>query len=175
LENEYPKISITLSIEGQEFDFGSINSTLGVSPTSIRTANDWPDALKNQASALPDELKPRDTWEFKLEKAYCLAVSQRFEELLRLFAGKASSIRELCQQHNFWAAITVVIDMKDDDKPEIVLTPEISSFASQIGAEIGIEIYSEDDFDKMRAELEELRAYKAGKELAFRKEAKLKN
>ena len=164
MENKYPKISITLSIEGQKMDFQNINNTLELSPTSVRTADEWPEALKNQAANLPIELQPRDIWTFEIEKEYCLAVSQRFDEFLERFSKKETSIKELCQQSNFRTAITVVIEIKDDEKPEIVLTPEISSFASQIGAEIGFDIYVEDDFDSMRAELEELRLYKIEQE-----------
>jgi len=168
IEEQYPRINVVFGFDGREgelINFSEISDALDISPSETRTPDDWPEALKRQAPYLPEEIRPRSTWDIETEYEVSYSVSEVFEKLLYQLRGKEQIIRTLSQNMKLMVSIGVGIHMKETDGPEMVLTSEIIAFAAAINAEIGFDIYSYSDYAEelkeeniaLKKELEELK------------------
>lgn len=137
------EIKITFCLEGKEVELNEISKCLDVIPSRIRTPNDWPDAIKNPKTELPDELKPRYTWEFEIGYEKCKLVQCKFEKMIEVLKGKETAIIELKEKFALSVGFVVSIHAQHDqcNMPEIFLTQDIISFTAAIGADIGFDMY----------------------------------
>jgi len=141
MNSKLPKVKVAFILEGKDFDVDKITERLKVPPTSVRSKNDWPDAIKNLPENYPDNLKPRVNWILETEKEICDSVQKQFEKITKKLVGKEEIIKNLCLQYNLETGFTIVIDMEEMNRPELFLTKEIISFAASINAEIGFDLY----------------------------------
>ena len=60
-----PKIKVCFGLDGPSgrvIDLEELTNRLGISPSEVRTLDDWPKTIKNPKIKLPDNLKPRCCW-----------------------------------------------------------------------------------------------------------------
>jgi len=146
MKEKNAEISITFCLSGKfgiEVDLNEISERLNLAPARARTPIDWPEAIKNPKNELPDEYKPKYTWDYDVQYKECKAVSIRFEELLETLRGKEKIINELKERFALKASFLVSIHAQHDqcNLPEVFLTQEIITFVASIGAEIGFDMY----------------------------------
>jgi hypothetical protein len=135
-----PVVHASLSFTGKKLELAEITHLLGVTLTRVRTENDWPDAIKNNAD-LPDHLKPRRVWEYEVHQKQCNDINSPLEELVDIFHAKIEKIRSIT--HNGAEPhVEILVHAQDTRMPYIGLTQKSLSFLHDIGAEIGFDIYT---------------------------------
>ena len=78
------EISITFCLEGREVRLNEISKRLCIIPSRTRTPDDWPEAIRNPKMELPDELKPRYTWELNIDYKNCNLVRDQFKKMIEM-------------------------------------------------------------------------------------------
>jgi len=129
-----PQIKAELFISGQDFDPNLITDSIGINPTCVRKREDFPKASIDCGVA-----HTFWKWETMREKSY--AVSNQMEEMLQSISGKEKRINELCKKYKLETIIVIIIHMRRNNPPEMVLSKEIVAFIASINAEIGFDMY----------------------------------
>ncbi len=117
----------------------------------ISSSEDHNDLITSKLNILPTKIKNRDEIKI-LEFAHCewiyetgnlkvRSVSEASEPMLRIFSDKKSIIKELLNEINGKCDIVIVISADSSDGPEVVLDNKMISFANDIQAEIGFDLY----------------------------------
>jgi len=132
-----PSINVYFYITADEFDLSEVTRKLGVMPTSTRTKDDFP----------PQGLACTE-WVLETGREDCIAVSIQFEKMLQMLDGKANVIKNVCNEYNLETGFVVAIHMMHGERPEILLPPEVISFAASINADIGFDLYCYEDEDE---------------------------
>ena len=146
MKMQVPEIKVSFSLTGMfgiEVNLDKITKEMSIEPTDARTPDDWPEAIKNPKTELPDELKPHYVWHFDVGYESGNLVRDRFDVMLRFLAGKKDIINDLKKQFSLSASFTIGIHAQHDpcNMPELFLTQEIVAFAASIGADIGFDMY----------------------------------
>ena len=138
-----PKINVTFCLVGKEADLSDISKCLNLVPSRTRTPDDWPEAIKNPKTKLPDYLQPRYSWVFDMKYEICNAVRLQFEKMHAILNGKVEIINKLKEKYTLEASFEIGIHAQHDqcNMPEVFLTHEIIAFAASIGADIGFDMY----------------------------------
>jgi len=144
MNSELPNVKVDFYLSGPvgyDFDPGEITDAIGVSPSSLRTLEDWPDAIKHPSSKLPEGIGVHVSWSLSTETEPCRAISIPFDKMIEKLKGKESAINQMREKHNLRVNFTVVVGMEVGDGPEIFLEEYINSFAASINASIGFDLY----------------------------------
>lgn len=146
MEIQLPQVRVLFSLIGKfgiEVNFDQITEKICIKPTRIRTLDDWPEAIKNPKTELPDELKPHYVWQVDIGYESNRLVRDRFDVMLKLLSEKKDIINDLKNQFSLRASFTIGIHAQHDqcNMPEVFLTQEIIVFAASIGADIGFDMY----------------------------------
>lgn len=137
------EISITFCLEGREVRLNEISKRLCIIPSRTRTPDDWPEAIRNPKMELPDELKPRYTWELNIDYKNCNLVRDQFKKMIEILKGKEEIIKELKEEFLLSASFIVGIHAQHDqcNMPEVFLPQDIISVVADLGANVGFDMY----------------------------------
>jgi hypothetical protein len=144
MNEKEPMIKTSFTMEGPSgvaIDLDEITKCLVLEPTKIRTLNDWPEAIKNPKTELPDDLRPRCCWTVELDYEDCLSVCSQFEKMLDILCNKVNVIKTLKDIYGLKTHFEIVISAHHDRMPEMFLTSEIIAFIASIDAEVGVDTY----------------------------------
>lgn len=120
------------------FDGAVITDALGIQPTVIRLAKDFPQASIKAGVA-------HNYWCFSIELCDCWGVPQCLMELRNQLSDKISIINSLIMQENLISHIEISLHSNLAEMPELSLSCEDIFFLAQIGADIGIDPYFNED------------------------------
>jgi hypothetical protein len=143
MDPQSPEISISFILSGKSMNLSEITEQLNITPTRVRTLNDWPESIKNPKAELPDDLKPCYIWRLDLGYENCQLVRDRFDIVLNLLKEKESVINRLKKRFSLEISFSVGIHAQHDqhNMPEIFLTQDIIAFVASIKASIGFDMY----------------------------------
>lgn len=133
-----PYVMVRFSLSGDKIPLHDIAQKIGIPPARIRKKEDWP-----RPSILAGVAK--DMLEFRTDKEECRAVSTQLGKIQAMLTPKIETIREVMQKYSMKANLTVVIESEINDYPELVLTMENIEFLSAIHAEIGFDLYIDEE------------------------------
>ncbi|WP_314065389.1 DUF4279 domain-containing protein [uncultured Vagococcus sp.] len=125
-----PKIRIDFCFQSDKLNFDFITHQLGINPTRTRRREECP---------IPEF--GATYWRLSTEKEETLVLDNQFKKILQLLIGKEHIINEIAQKYDAQTAFNVVIEAPSMGGPEVVLYPDVVSFASSINAEIGFDLY----------------------------------
>lgn len=130
-----PIISVDFILcgENENPEFDKITCELGIVP----------DYAKRREERKCPQLAKHE-WGLSVSRDSSYAVQDVFTELLKKIEQKEQCINRVQQELNLQAVFVVVVVIYKD-RPEIVLSPQIVSFAGSIHAEISIDIYYGDE------------------------------
>lgn len=134
-----PRINVSFHLEGDEFSKEYMWEKLRIEPSRFRTKKDWPNAILNWPvynPNLPDEYKPRTTWELATGYESCMSVSHQLEKIIKRLEGKEETINQLCKELNLRISFSINIETDAEYFPEMCFEKDEVKFISKIGAEI---------------------------------------
>ena len=132
IENRLPEIGATLIFSSRNINvLNEITAVSEVLPTKIR---------------LPEDYKIKEfsgyDWQREVKIHDAETISEPLNQLIKLFEKNVENLTKLMQSYNLNAYIVIVIHANEDELPEIVIDPQVISFANTIKAEISIDLYS---------------------------------
>ena len=140
-DQEYPdpQIAVRFRLVGEDVDLNEVSEILDLVPIRIKTPCDWPEVIKNPKIELPDSFKPSYLWEYSIPYKICTDVSVRFEEILSILKGKEITVNKLKERYPLEVSFEVGIQAHHypSNMPAMILTQEIITFISSLGASIG--------------------------------------
>lgn len=128
------KVKVNFYLTGESIPFENLTEQLGVSPSSIRKKQDWPQPSILAGIAI-------DTWEYQTQKENALSVSTQLDKIEKVFGEKVETIRTLIERYSLKSNIVIIVETESSDFPEMVLTEENISFLAAIKAELGFDFY----------------------------------
>ena len=128
---EYINVSLVISTDDNHVD--SITDNLGVAPTKIRDKDSFP--IKELAHY---------EWIYSTGNLKVRSLSDAVIPILHVFNEKRAVIKHLLDEINGKCNIVIVISAFSTDGPEVVLENDLISFANDIKAEIGFDLYYSD-------------------------------
>lgn len=134
-----PRIQVDFDIEGKDFDLQKFSDEIGIQPDETRTPEEWPDAIKNNKD-LPEELRPRYVWCISERMKKCKITDKPVRKIMERLTGKEEIIIAFCKKHKLSIGLSIMVDAKIMELPELVLYPDIVSYFGQLDAEIGFDI-----------------------------------
>ncbi len=123
-------ISVALVISADENYNELISDRLRVSPTSVK------DKCEIKISSFA-----HCEWIYDTGRLEVRSISEAVEPILNLFDDKRQVIKELLMEIDGKCDIVIVISANAADGPEVVLDSRLISFANEIHAEIGFDLY----------------------------------
>ena len=139
-------VAVELGITGDVINTDELTEIMGVEPTSIRTKEDWPKAIKDNTS-LPEELKPRMEWGFDEKIGSCYQVEQSLLQFLDMFKGREKNIVEYCNRNKLNKTIIVVIHANEMELPEMSLSSYLISRLNKLEVELDFDIYVNESWE----------------------------
>lgn len=134
----FPLISIGFSLTSKFADLDKISRDLKLTPTKIRKKEEWPVTSIKAGLA-------SDFWEITTELTTSISVDEECKKLINILKGKEEIIKFLCKEYTMEGHFEVVIHMKSNNTPAIYLEKETILFLSNIGADIGFDVYAYDE------------------------------
>lgn len=129
-----PRIQIAFYLTGEDVDLEALTDALALSPTGTRKKESWPKPSIGAGIA-------KDSWEFRLDKEECRAVSSQINKLQSVFSDKICTLIDLERKYSLRANVAVIIETEAGDAPELVLSTDNIDFLHKIHAEIGFDMY----------------------------------
>ena len=144
METPLPRIKVKFFLtgpEGYDFDPAEITEALGITPSSARNLDDWPEAIKNPVRPLPEGYGPRISWSISTEEEASRDTNAQFERIIEIFKGKEEAINELKAKYNLTANFEIVVNMILDNGPVLGLEENSIAFIASISASVGFDYY----------------------------------
>ena len=136
-----PIIEVSLVLTSRKIGTTEITDLFQVSPTTERSMDEWPDAIKNNTN-LPEELKPRNEWSWTVRFHKCMSVDEALADLINQFQEKVAKIVEISEKFSVEKSVTVLIQGKSIEMPEVGLEISTIEFLNRIKAPIYFDIYT---------------------------------
>ena len=120
-----------------DLDYEAVTATLGVQPTKVRRAISRdagvPGAGMHAAWIYQSPLGPEKT------------LAEHFSYLVDLFLPRSDALRELRERMSLRVELDSSVNSYGCQGPEMVFGPDLLRRAAELGAEIGIDLYTFDD------------------------------
>lgn len=133
-------VEVSLVIEGKNFELEELTKELGILPTKTRGIDDWPMAIKNNAS-LPEELQPRNVWCLSQAEDSCRQIEAPIRKIMSLLKGKEQALLDFCERYGLRKTLCIVVHGESMGLPEIVLPSDVVSYFGKLEVEIGFDLY----------------------------------
>jgi len=134
---------VIASSSNTDLDYDAVTATLGIQPTKIRHAiprgAGVPGAGMHAAWIYQSPLGPEKT------------LAEHFTHLIDVFHPRRDALRELRDRIPVEVKLDSSVQSYGCQGPEMVFGPDLLRRAAELGAEIGIDLYSFDDEDADRA------------------------
>ncbi|WP_314065402.1 DUF4279 domain-containing protein [uncultured Vagococcus sp.] len=124
------KIRISFGFMSEKLNFDEINNILGLKATRAKRKEDYP---------LPEY--GTTEWVYSTSKDETLSLDDQFRKFLVIWEGKEDLINTISKKFEAQTFFSIVIEAPSMGGPEVVLYPDVVSFASSINAEIGFDLY----------------------------------
>lgn len=131
------KIQGHISLAGDHFDTDHISKVLGMTPSSVHSAQDLTHSGKQYGYC---------EWTVSVCSHAC-SIQQVLDTLLAPFFPYAERMRQLAQERKAAWNVQLFVDLTEPVFPTITLNPKIIDFLSTIEAGFGTDVYSFLDFD----------------------------
>lgn len=138
--NNLPCVEASLVIEGKVFDLEEFTKEIEISPTQIRTVDDWPEVIKNNLN-LPEELQPRNVWCISNTTKCCKEIESSIHKIKLQLEGKEQKLIEFCEKYHLTKGLYITIHAEAMNLPEIVLLPSTVLYFGNLKVEIGFDMY----------------------------------
>jgi len=129
-EIQNTNVMIEFWLIGDDFDVNTVTSLLQIEPTETRQKTDFP--MRQFAKV---------EWSINTNYESSNAISDQFGKLLNQLHNKHKIINKIKKNYNLECGFNVVVNILNNEQPEMVLTREIINFASKVDAEICFDLY----------------------------------
>ncbi|MCR4673269.1 MAG: DUF4279 domain-containing protein [Lachnospiraceae bacterium] len=126
-------IIVYLTLSGNSIDTEFVTKALDITPTSIR---------RNDEILPNGRLFGHTEWSYDTGLINTIDLPVVFNLILPKFFHNTMKMREIADELKAEWSILVYIKSKDIQEPIIVIPPFVIQFASEIGAEIGFDLYT---------------------------------
>lgn len=127
------QISAAFTLTGIGFDPDEVSRILGLIPTKV-----WRYGNQIQNTLLKRE---HDGWSLSTELSERGDLSKQVNIILEILYEKSHDIKKICEDFNINGEISCVIYAKLEELPEIHFSHEIIRKASELNAEIDVDLY----------------------------------
>jgi predicted transcriptional regulator len=127
------QVKVYFSLFGEEFPIDEVSERLSTTPTVSYKKGD-------SISANSSLRRKETSWEYGTDYQYSLDVNEQFMQVMNRMRDKCSIINELQAEFGLASIICIVIRMENGQAPALYLEKDILTFASNIGAEIEVDL-----------------------------------
>ena len=127
------QVKVYFSLFGDDFPMNEVTRRLEITPTNSYKKGDL-------TSANSSIRRKETSWDYGTDYQNSLDVNEQLQQVMDQLRDKCSIINELQAEFGLASKIYIVIRMVNGQAPALYLGKDILTFASNIGAEIEVDL-----------------------------------
>lgn len=129
-------VSVYFSLYGDEFPIDNVTERLELTPTNAYKKGDL---INNSSTA---RYRKETSWDLETGYQASFDVNDQLQEIIDKIQNKATIINDIKADYSIDCKFFIVIKIEEGITPALYLSSDIIKFASSIGAEFDIDLYS---------------------------------
>ncbi|MEH7158975.1 DUF4279 domain-containing protein [Neobacillus drentensis] len=130
------QVLVYFSLSGDEFPIDNVTERLELTPTNAYTKGDL---ITNSSTA---RYRKETSWDLGTGYQVSLDVNDQLQEIIDKIQNKTTIINDIKADYSIDCKFFIVIKIEEGNTPALYLSKDIIKFASSIGAEFDLDLYS---------------------------------